>query len=102
MVAVRKRAPLHITLSEFLAWEPADPSGECWQLLDVVPVAMAPGSETHAALQAEIGRLIANHLVDNGGPCRLLSQPGIVPAFGPTEIFVSPIWALPAPRHRRA
>ena len=40
---------------------------------------MAPGSETHAALQAEIGALLRNHLTDKGGPCRLLSQPGIVP-----------------------
>jgi Uma2 family endonuclease len=40
---------------------------------------MAPGSKTNAALQAEIGRLIGNHLLQAGGPCRLLSQPGIVP-----------------------
>jgi Uma2 family endonuclease len=27
----------------------------------------------------EIGRRIGNHLIDRGGSCRLLSQPGIVP-----------------------
>ena len=40
---------------------------------------MAPGSETHAALQGEIGALLRNHLLEKGGKCRLLSQPGIVP-----------------------
>jgi Uma2 family endonuclease len=68
-----------MTLTEFLSWDPADPSGRAWQLIDGEPVAMAPGSETHAALQAEIGRRIGNHLADRGSPCRLLSQPGIVP-----------------------
>jgi Uma2 family endonuclease len=90
MVAVRERAPLRMTLSEFLAWDPADPSGACWQLQDGEPVAMATGSETHAALQAEIGRLIANHLIDKGGPCRLLSQPGIVPRVRSNRNFRIP------------
>jgi Uma2 family endonuclease len=79
MVALRKYAPARMTLAEFLSWDAADPSGVPWQLIDGEPVAMAPGSETHAALQAEIGRRIANHLIEQGGPCRLLSQPGIVP-----------------------
>jgi Uma2 family endonuclease len=60
-----------MTLTEFLSWDPSDPSGRAWQLIDGEPVAMAPASETHAALQAEIGRLIGNHLLARGGPCRL-------------------------------
>ena len=68
-----------MTLPEFLSWDDADPSGTPWQLIDGEPVAMAPGSETHAALQGEIGALLRNHLLAKGGPCRLLSQPGIVP-----------------------
>jgi Uma2 family endonuclease len=79
MVALRQHAPARMTLPEFLSWDGADPSGVPWQLVDGEPVAMAPGSETHAALQGEIGRLLGNHLVEQGGPCRLLSQPGIVP-----------------------
>jgi Uma2 family endonuclease len=79
MVALRQHAPARMTLPEFLSWDAADPSGVSWQLVDGEPVAMAPGSETHAALQGEIGRLLGNHLVEQGGPCRLLSQPGIVP-----------------------
>jgi Uma2 family endonuclease len=68
-----------MTVTEFLSWDPEDPSGCPWQLVDGEPVAMAPGPESHAALQGEIGRLIGNHLLQRGGPCRLLSQPGIVP-----------------------
>ena len=68
-----------MTLTEFLSWDAADQSGLPCQLIDGEPVAMAPGSETHAALQGEIGRLIGNHLIDRGSPCRLLSQPGVVP-----------------------
>jgi Uma2 family endonuclease len=79
-----------MTLPEFLSWEAADPSGVPWQLVDGEPVAMAPGSETHAALQAEIGRRIANHLIDQGSPCRLLSQPGIVPRVRSNRNFRIP------------
>jgi Uma2 family endonuclease len=90
MVALRKHAPLHMTLPEFLCWDAADQTGATWQLVDGEPVAMAPGSETHAALQGEIGRLIGNHLLDKGGPCRLLSQPGIVPRVRANRNFRIP------------
>jgi Uma2 family endonuclease len=79
-----------MTLPEFLCWDAADPTGATWQLVDGEPVAMAPGSETHAALQGEIGRLIGNHLLDKGGPCRLMSQPGIVPRVRSNRNFRIP------------
>jgi Uma2 family endonuclease len=79
-----------MTLPEFLSWDASDPSGVPWQLVDGEPVAMAPGSETHAALQGEIGRRIANHLIEQGGPCRLLSQPGIVPRIRSDRNFRIP------------
>jgi Uma2 family endonuclease len=90
MVAFRKHAPARMTLPEFLSWDAADPSGVPWQLVDGEPVAMAPGSETHAALQGEIGRRIANHLIEQGSPCRLLSQPGIVPRVRANRNFRIP------------
>lgn len=83
-----------MTLTEFLSWDPADPSGRAWQLIDGEPVAMAPASETHAALQGEIGRLIGNHLVERGGLCRLLSQPGIVPRVRANRNFRIPDLAV--------
>lgn len=94
MVALRKHAPARMTLTEFLSWDPADPSGQAWQLIDGEPVAMAPGSETHAALQGEIGALLRNHLLDHDGPCRLLSQPGIVPRVRANRNFRIPDLAV--------
>ncbi len=90
MVALRKHAPARMTLTEFLSWDPADPSGRTWQLIDGEPRAMAPTSEPHAALQGEIGRRIGNHLIDRGGHCRLLSQPGIVPRVRANRNFRVP------------
>ena len=51
---------------------------------------MAPGSESHAALQGEIGALLRNHLVDTGSRCRLLGQPGIVPRIRSERNFRIP------------
>lgn len=79
-----------MTLTEFLAWNPPDLAGMSWQLVDGEPVAMAPGSETHAALQGEIGALIRNHLLDKDLPCRLLSQPGLVPRIRSDRNFRIP------------
>jgi Uma2 family endonuclease len=79
MVALRKHPPARMTLAEFFAWNPEDPSVRSWQLIDGEPVAMAPATEAHGALQSEIGRLLGNHLLARGGPCRVISEPGIVP-----------------------
>lgn len=68
-----------MTLSEFLSWDAGDPQGRRWQLIDGEAVAMSPASEPHSAIEGEIGRLIGNHLLDVDSPCRVLSQPGIVP-----------------------
>jgi Uma2 family endonuclease len=55
---------------------------------------MAPASETHAALQPEIGGRIGNHLADRGSPCRLLSQPGIIPRVRANRNFRIPDLAV--------
>lgn len=67
-----------MTVAEFLAW-PADPTGAIWQLIDGEPTAMAPPSETHGAIQSEIGGLLRNHLLDRGLPCRVVTTPGVTP-----------------------
>ena len=79
MVALRKRAPARMTLSEFLSWDPGDPTGRTWQLIDGEPVAMAPGSETHGAIQGELIGLLRNDLIERRSPCRVIAEPGIVP-----------------------
>lgn len=69
--------PVHMSVDEFLAWAPASPGR--WQLVDGVPIAMAPASLDHGVLQAELARLIGNHLRAIGSPCRVATAPGVVP-----------------------
>ena len=76
MVAVRKY-PEFMTVDEFLSWDA--PAGPPWQLIDGVPVAMAPASGTHAVIQNDVGRLIGNHLAEYRPVCRALGNPGVVP-----------------------
>jgi Uma2 family endonuclease len=68
-----------MTLDEFLGWDPGDASGHRWQLLDGEPVAMAPASEPHGAIQGEIIGLLGNHLIERHSHCRVIARPGIVP-----------------------
>jgi Uma2 family endonuclease len=75
MSASRKLPPL--TVTDFLAWCPED--GQRWQLIDGEPVAMAPARFRHAAIQAEVARLIGNHLAEQRSPCVVLAAPGVVP-----------------------
>lgn len=79
MVTVRKRPLARMTLSEFLQWEPRDPTVRSWQLIDGEPVAMAPGNRTHGAIQAELAALLRNHLLERGSLCQVATEPGIVP-----------------------
>jgi len=78
MVALRNPPLTRMTLDEFLCWDPEDPTGVPWQLIDGEPVAMAPGSASHGEIQAELGRLLGNHLLDRL-PCRPVTEPGVVP-----------------------
>jgi Uma2 family endonuclease len=63
-------------------------------LVDGEPVAMAPASRTHGALQFELGRLIGNHLVAAGSPCTVITEPGIVPRVRASENFRIPEMAV--------
>jgi Uma2 family endonuclease len=85
MPALPKHHPPRMTLAEFLDWEPGDGAGRRWQLIDGEPVAMAPASQPHGAIQAELIRLIGNHLVDTRSACRVIGAPGIVPRIHANE-----------------
>jgi Uma2 family endonuclease len=67
--------PDPMTIEAFLAWDA--PPGARWQLVDGVPVAMAPASPIHGSLQNELGRLIGNHLAEQGSPYRTYTNPGV-------------------------
>ena len=79
MVALPK-TPLasRMTVAEFLAW-PSDPTGHVWQLIDGEPIAMAPASDLHGSIHAEIGFLFSNHLRQHRPSCRVVVAPGISP-----------------------
>jgi Uma2 family endonuclease len=87
---MRRRLPTRMTLDEFLVWDTGDLTGRRWQLIDGEPVLMAPASEVHGAIQNELGRLLANHLLATGRPCRVISTPGIVPRVRASENFRIP------------
>jgi Uma2 family endonuclease len=71
------KIPIRMTVAEFFAWNP--PSAQLWQLVDGEPQAMAPANRTHGAVQNELGRLIANYLEERGGPCTVVTTPGVIP-----------------------
>jgi Putative restriction endonuclease len=71
------KIPVRMTVAEFLAWDAGD--GRLWQLVDGEPQAMAPASRTHGAIQAELCRLVANHLAERSSLCSVLANPGVVP-----------------------
>ena len=85
MVALRKRAPARMTVDEFLVWDAEDASGRRWQLIDGEPVLMAPAAQPHGALQAELARLLGNHLAGHGSPCRVITAPSVVPRVRANE-----------------
>jgi len=79
-----------MTLDEFLGWDSGDYTGCRWQLVDGEPVAMALGSDNHSMIQAELAALIRNHLVERGSPCRVGTEPGVVP-----RVRASENWRIP-------
>jgi Uma2 family endonuclease len=81
-----------MTVGEFLAWDA--PGAGRWQLVDGEPVAMAPASRTHGALQLELGRLIGNHLATDGNRCTVIAAPGIIPRIRANENFRIPELAV--------
>lgn len=76
MEAARQIPPV-MDLAEFLAWDA--PGRQRWQLVDGQPQAMAPASRTHNVIQGELGRLIGNHLVEQGRRCTVVPNAGTVP-----------------------
>ena len=74
------KIPPHMTVAEFLDWEPGDRSGALWQLRDGEPEMMSPASDRHGAIQARLAQLVGVHLDSQGGRCRVVIAPGVVPS----------------------
>ncbi|MGE0224099.1 MAG: Uma2 family endonuclease [Acetobacteraceae bacterium] len=87
-MSVALTVPDVMTLTAFLAWDA--PLGVAWQLVDGVPVAMAPTSPTHGTIQAELGGLLRDHLRAAGNRCRVVANPGVIPRVGSNNNFRIP------------
>lgn len=79
-----------MTLDEFLVWNPDKGSELRWQLVDGEPVAMAPASDAHGAIQSELTYLLVDHLRRSGNPCRVITEPGIIPQLRARDNFRIP------------
>ena len=77
-----------MTLEEFL--DLGRPGPGLWQLIDGVPLAMAPAGSTHGVIQSNIANLIINRLDNIGGPCVMMTNPGIIPAFRTNRNYFIP------------
>lgn len=78
-----------MTTAEFLAWDP-DRLDTRWQLRDGEPEMMAPASDAHGSIQSELNFLITAHLRAGGGPCRVVTTPGVVPRVRAERNFLIP------------
>jgi len=77
MRAPPSELPPAMTVAEFLAWA-GDGTGRKFQLVDGELRAMSPGSATHGTIQMTLGALIRETLVEAGGRCRVVGEPGLI------------------------
>ncbi len=85
VAVTRKSPPSRMTLAEFFVWDSGDwdsgdPSVRHWQLIDGEPVAMAPDSHAHGAIQGEIVWLLGNHLLASERRCHVVPEGGPHPS----------------------
>jgi Uma2 family endonuclease len=67
-----------MTTADFIDW-PGDGTAKTYQLVDGEPRAMPPASATHGLIQMTLGSLIRNRLLETGSPCRVVTEPAVVP-----------------------
>lgn len=80
LMSTALKMPPHMTVAEFLEWEPDDSSGALWQLRDGEPEMMAPASDPHGSIQAQLAYLLISHLDSRSSRCRVVTAPGVVPS----------------------
>ena len=90
MVTALKLPSRHMTVTEFLAWDPGDRTGALWQLRDGEPERMAPASDAHGTIQAELAYLLTAHLRDRASACRVVVAPGVIPRVRSAENCLIP------------
>ena len=86
-------APKRMTLAEFLEWD--DGTDRRYELLDGVPVMMAPSLEAHGELAAALGAEIRARLQQ---PCRVISEAGILIPDRADTYYIADLAVTCAPR----
>ena len=71
--------PTGMTVAEFQDWQPDRHADRRWQLMDGVPVCMAPASDNHGRIVAETTFLLTSHLRVARPGCDVVVAPGVVP-----------------------
>ena len=82
-----------MTLAEFLEWD--DGTDRRYQLIDGVPVMMAPPLEAHGELVASLTAAIRNRLKQ---PCRVINEAGITLPDAADLFYVADLAVTCAPR----
>jgi Uma2 family endonuclease len=78
-----------MTIAEFLDWDGGGHQGKL-ELIDGVVRAMAPASEAHGTIQANLALLIGQHLRAGGAKCRVVTEAGVVPRLNPGRNMRAP------------
>lgn len=78
MASAAEKLPKLMTVPEFLTW-PGDGTGRIYELVEGEPRAQDSASDGHGTIQANVIRLLGNHILDRRLPCRVVSAPGIQP-----------------------
>jgi Uma2 family endonuclease len=86
-------APKRMALAEFLEWD--EGTDRRYELLDGLPVMMAPSLEAHGELAVALGAEIRARLKQ---PCRVISEAGIVIRDRADTFYVADLAVTCAPR----
>jgi Uma2 family endonuclease len=76
-MSVSLKLPVHMTVEEFLEWDPNE--DQRYELVEGMPHAMAPASALHGRLQASLAAALDTHLRERRSSCEVLVNPGVVP-----------------------
>ena len=81
MTAQRQPVLPPMTVEEFFAWDGGGHVGKL-ELVDGRVRAMAPASDSHSTIQANIAGMIRNHLRATKRPCRVGTEAPVIPPMG--------------------
>lgn len=86
-------APKRMTLADFLKWD--DGTDRRYQLVDGIPLMMAPSLEAHGELVLALGSEIRSRLTP---PCRVISEAGLAIPDRADTYYVADLAVTCAPR----